>query len=71
MEHQIFDIVRLESADGIRDGEYDGRWCGNRVLFSTPYGDYQASTGEIYIKGDEACIVTFSAGLTTVRVRST
>lgn len=67
MESPVLDVRRIESADGIPDGAYKGMWCGNSVSFSTKFGDYEGSTGSLYVKGRVDCIVTVAQGSITVR----
>lgn len=37
-------VKRVESADGVPDGDYQGTWSGYTVKFETPHGAYEGKS---------------------------
>jgi len=58
MNVYVDDIVRIESAEGIKAGQYEGLWSGFEVIFETGFGKYVGKSS-VGVKGfDVPCIVT-------------
>lgn len=54
-------IRRLESAEGIPDGIYEGSWSGFRVGFVTHHGEFELKVNVCYM-GIASVSVTISCG---------
>jgi hypothetical protein len=44
MDGFLDQVKRVESADGVPDGEYQGTWSGYTVKFETPFGAYEGKS---------------------------
>jgi hypothetical protein len=62
------EVYRVESADGIVDGNYVGEWSGYEVRFETPFGQYVAEL-DMGIRGTAKCIVRVLHARVTAEIR--
>ena len=62
MEAFLDHVKRIEPADGVPDGEYEGRWSGYTVQFETPHGKYDGRS-TVGVRGmNIPCTVTVTCG---------
>ena len=60
---KLTDVRRIESADGHKDGRYEGVWSGYVVRWTTRCGNYEAKS-EIGVRGyNVPCVVTVKNGI--------
>lgn len=69
MEGFLDQVKRVESSDGIPDGEYQGTWSGTAVKFETPHGDYEGNS-TVGVRGmNVPCTVKVKCGQFKVVLR--
>jgi hypothetical protein len=69
MEGSLSQVKRVESADGVPDGEYEGTWSGCKVKFETPHGAYEGES-TLAVRGTNVpCTVIVKCGCFKVRPR--
>ena len=62
MDGFLDDVKRVESADGVPDGEYHGTWSGHTVKFETHFGAYEGKS-TVGVRGaNVSCMVQVKCG---------
>ena len=70
MLSEVFDVVRVESSDGIQDGVFDGLWSGYTVEWEMPAGTYKGKASRGVRGMNIPCTVTIKNARVSVEAKS-